>query len=269
MPDADLLLARIGLPDRPPATRDGLRAVHRAYVGRMPYETLTIHLGEHVPIDLDHLQERVLEGGRGGYCFELNGLLAWLLEELGFEVERRRARVAARGAGGPTNHLALVVRVPGENGAWLADAGLGEGWTDPLPLEQGTHGSLGWRLEREPGAWWVEQHAWGSFPGITIDDGVVGLEAFAEHHVRLQTDPESPFLGALVVQRASADRVVTLRARTLTARGPEVEESRILADRAEFERTLLAEFGIAVDEERGERLWRRVSAQHEAFLARS
>ena len=31
---------------------------------------------------------------RGGYCFEVNGLLGWALRELGFEVTRHSARFA-------------------------------------------------------------------------------------------------------------------------------------------------------------------------------
>ena len=267
MPDADLLLARIGLAERPPPTLAGLRAVHRAYVTRMPYETLAIFLGEHEPLDLDRLQARVLAGGRGGYCFELNGLLAWLLEALGFTVERRDARVAPRGADVPTNHLALVVFVPGGDGTWLADAGLGEGWTEPLPLVSGTHGALGWTLEREPGAWWIGHHTWGSFPGFTMLDPVVDLAAFAPHHERLQTHPESSFVGALVVQHVDDEQIVTLRARTLTVRGPEIDDKRVVSGPDDFRDTLLAEFGIVLGEE--ERLWLRVCAQHEAFVARS
>ncbi len=136
--DVAAVLGRIGLAAPPPPTADGLLALHRAYVARVPYEDLAIHLGEVGPLTVEHAAARILHGGRGGYCFEVNGVLASLLDALGFAVERREARVGAREADGPTNHLALVVRDTG-GGAWLAEAGYGEGWVDPLPLRAGTH----------------------------------------------------------------------------------------------------------------------------------
>ncbi len=271
MPDLQRLLARIGLDAAPPVDRAGLRTVHRAYLERVPYETLAIHLDEVAPLDLDVLAARVLADGRGGYCFELNGLLAWMLEALGFAVERRPGRVGARGAGGPTNHLGLVVGVPGEPGRWLADAGLGEGWLDPLPLRAGVHadpGGLGWTLERLPDGWWIGQHPWGSLPGVTLGEPRVELRAFSPHHKRLSRHPDSPFRRALVVQRPLEDRVLTLRARTLSARGPEGEERRVLADADDLAATLRREFSITLAGPRLTRLWSRVAAQHEAWAAR-
>lgn len=273
MPVLADLLTRIGLDAPPPPDLDGLRRVHRAYLERMPYETLAIHLEEVVPLDLDRLAERVLTGGRGGYCFELNGLLAWLLTELGFAVERREARVGLREADGPTNHLSLVVTVPGERGRWLAEAGLGEGWVDPLALQPGVHatpGRLGWTLQPFEDGWWIGHHPWGSFTGITMSAPEVGLDAFDPHHQRLSCDPSSSFMAALVVQRPLDDRILTLRARTLTVRGPEVDERRLLADHDDLAATLLEVFGIdpaTLGDERLDRLWSKVSAQHEAWRA--
>src|SRR5512139_1194232 len=138
------LLARIGLDAAPAADADGLRRAHRAFVSAVPYENIAVQLGECGPIDPPALARRVVDGRRGGYCFEINTVLALLLEELGFAVERHEAVVHGEG---PTNHMALVVTVDGRR--WLADAGLGEGFVDPLPLREGAHtgpGGLVWTL---------------------------------------------------------------------------------------------------------------------------
>src|SRR5664280_2032353 len=111
----DRLLRRIGLTGRPAADAAGLRVVHRAFVSHVPYEDLAVQLGESEPLDPLALVQRVLRGGRGGYCFEANTVLQSLLEALGFAVERRQGIVGARdahAAGAPTNHLALVVDTP-------------------------------------------------------------------------------------------------------------------------------------------------------------
>lgn len=271
MPDVDRLLARIGLTERPAADLDGLRTVHRAYLTRLPYETLHVHLDEYTPLDLDALQDRVTTGGRGGYCFELNGLLAWLLQALGFGVERREALVGPEEDDGPTNHLALVVSVPGQEGRWLADAGLGEGWIDPLLLVPGVQvgpGRLGWTLLRRPGAWWIGQHPWGGFAGVLVRDPPVTLDAFAPHHERLSCHPDSSFRRALVLQRPGDDAITTLRARTLTVRGPERDDTRMVEDRDAFATVLRDTFGVdpgILGEQRLERLWAAACAQHAAW----
>jgi N-hydroxyarylamine O-acetyltransferase len=271
--DVDELLAHVGLAGRPAPDAAGLRAVHRAYVGRVPYEDLAIQLGEVGPLDPRRIAARVLAGGRGGYCFEVNGLLAVLLEALGFGVERREARVGPRTGGGPVNHLALVVRTA-DGQPWLAEAGYGEGWVDPLPLRAGRHeqGPLHWTLAGpdDDGRWWVAQHGWGSTEGMLVDGPTVGLDAFAPHHERLSTAPDSPFVQTLVVESPRPDHVRTLRARTLSARGPHRDERHTLATRAELASVLRDEFGIdpaVLGPDRLERLWTRACEQHDRWAA--
>jgi hypothetical protein len=69
-----------------------------------------------------------------------------------------------------------------------------------------------------------------------------------------------------VAQRPLADRIVTLRSRTLSSVGPAVGEKRVLG-RDGFEHALRDVFGIAVRGERLERLWAKACAQHEAYVA--
>jgi arylamine N-acetyltransferase len=91
---------------------------------------------------------------------------------------------------------------------------------------------------------------------------------FEVDHDRLAHDLESSFVKTLVVQSAREDRIVTLRARTLSSIGPTVDERRVL-EREEFSSVLLEVFGITLAGERLERLWDKAAAQHEAFLARA
>ncbi|QEC46551.1 arylamine N-acetyltransferase [Baekduia soli] len=269
MPDPRPLLAHLGLTHRPAADAEGLRAVHRAYVSRVPYEALAVQLGEAGPLDPEALAARILSG-RGGYCFEVNTVLHDLLTALGFAVQRRAAIVGDRGAharGEPVNHLALVVTAAG--GEYLADAGWGEGPLDPVPLRPGAFrvGPLAWEVAREDGGWWVGQHRWGSSPGFRFADGALDLAAFAPHHERLSARPDSPFVRTLVVQRPHADRIVTLRARTRTVRGPGHDERAVLAGPQDFTAALRDDFGIpaaALGPRRLARLWALACAQHEA-----
>lgn len=238
--------------------------MHRAYLDRVRYEDIAVQLGECGPLDAAALTERVL-AGRGGYCFELNTVLGALLRAIGFRVTHHQAVV---GGEGPTNHMALVVEADGER--WLADAGLGEGFLDPLPLHEGAHtiGAFTYTLTREPaGTWWMGQHEWGSVSGFRMAAEPSPVAAFEPHHRRLSTDPGSSFVQTLVVQRPLGDRIVTLRARTLSEVGPAVDRRRVLADRAELA-NVLSSFGIRLDGARIDRLWVGADRQHEAFLAR-
>jgi N-hydroxyarylamine O-acetyltransferase len=259
------LLERIGLETMPPADAGGLHELHRAYVGSVPYEALAAQLGEGAPLDAGELTARVV-AGRGGYCFEVNTVLHALLWAAGFEVERRQANVNESEL---TNHMALVVTVDGEH--FLADAGLGEGPLDPVPLADGvrTPGPLSWAVERLEDGWRLRQHEYGSISGFTFGDEPSGLDAFQPHHHRLSSMPESGFVQTLVVQRPYEDRIVTLRSRTLSADGPGLRERVVLPDAPAFAAALRHEFGIDPDvlgEKRMDRLWARACAQHEAFV---
>jgi N-hydroxyarylamine O-acetyltransferase len=262
----DALLARIGL-DRPPdADEDGLRVLHRAYLERVPYEDIAVQLGETGPLDERELAARVLANGRGGYCFELNTLLAALLRLVGFSVTHHQAVV---GGDGPTNHMVLLVHL--DDAIWIADAGLGEGFMEPLPLREGTfeRGPFAYTLTREPeGTWWMGQHEWSSFSGFRMQSEQSSVADFEPHHRRLALEPESSFVRTLVVQSPRDDRIVTLRARTLSEIGPGVDTKRVLS-RQEFAPVLRDVFGIALGGERLERLWGRAVSQHETFMAAS
>ena len=86
--EVDRYLARIGA-DRG-AT---LAELHRAHATSITFEGLSAHVGEAVLLDPGALFEKLVEGGRGGYCFEQNLLFKAALEPLGYEVEPYLARV--------------------------------------------------------------------------------------------------------------------------------------------------------------------------------
>lgn len=125
-------LARIGLPAAPPAAdMDGLRTLQRAHLGTVPFENLSIHLGER--IDLTALPDKIVTRRRGGFCYELNGSFARLLTALGYTVTLHSARVwGGRRYGPPFDHLVLRVRL---DEPWLVDVGFGRFAHFPLRLD--------------------------------------------------------------------------------------------------------------------------------------
>src|SRR6266540_1131840 len=79
-----------------------LRELHRAHLLTVPFENLDIHLGRPILLDQEALFDKIVTRRRGGFCYELNGLFALLLRELGFDVTLLSAGVAhADGGFGP------------------------------------------------------------------------------------------------------------------------------------------------------------------------
>jgi N-hydroxyarylamine O-acetyltransferase len=129
-------LSRIGVPGpvRPDAA--ALCELHRAHQQAVPFENLSIHLGEPIALDEASLLGKVVTRRRGGFCYELNGSFALLLGALGFGIRRLAAGVwGGKSFGPPFDHLALLADVPG-GGTWLADVGFGSHSTYPLDFSR-------------------------------------------------------------------------------------------------------------------------------------
>src|SRR2546427_8621834 len=101
-----------------------LRALQVAHLLAVPFENLSIHAGQPIILEDDALFTKIVENGRGGFCYEANGLFAALLRALGFNVAMLSAEVAnAEGEFGPNfDHMALMVMLEQR---WLVDVGFG------------------------------------------------------------------------------------------------------------------------------------------------
>jgi len=278
--DVDAALARIGVEAEPPSI-DALFRIHRAYVETVPYETVWIHMDERWSIDPANSVRRIARQRRGGYCFHLNGALSVVLRELGYHVTRHIGGV--HGHGGPeldalTNHLVLVVHdLPTDDhpdGRWYADAGLGDGLHEPMPLRSGTceQGPLRFILEATDdciGDWHFVHDPTGSFAGMSFGEAEVGMDAFARRHEFLSTSPESSFAGTVTAQLRLADGTDILRGLVLTRRRGQHTTTETFEDRADWFALLADAFGIspAGPIVRLDALWARVTAAHEAWLA--
>ena len=127
-------LDRIGIarPDRPDA--DFLGRLHSRHVRTVPFENLSIHLGEDIPLETGALFDKIVSRRRGGYCYEVNGAFAALLRSLGYRVSLLAARVSSGEGFGPLSHLALRVDIDDE--PWLVDVGFGRNPELPLRLDE-------------------------------------------------------------------------------------------------------------------------------------
>ena len=131
--DTDSYLRRIGLGVRPALDEKGLRVVQVAHLETVPFENLDILSGRPLSLDLGALEAKVIRGRRGGFCYELNGLLAVLLEQLGVRVTRFAAETWSQDSeswGPPFDHLVLRVDL---DRPWLVDVGFGDSFRELEP----------------------------------------------------------------------------------------------------------------------------------------
>ena len=236
--DVDAYLARIGVP-RHGAT---LTALHRAHTRAVPFEDYDIHRGVPISLDEDDLFDKIVRRRRGGFCYELNGLFAALLRELGFAVTAVSAfSLDDDGTRGPDfDHMRLVV------GDRLVDVGNGAGRPEPVPLVPGEHGDtlverdgdLWWTCGRTGDGGWKRNWAWTPQPRALAD--------FTARCRYQQTHPESHFVQRRLAVLATRTGRISLLDGVFTeiVDGERIERTLD----AEQERALLAErFGIVLD----------------------
>jgi N-hydroxyarylamine O-acetyltransferase len=252
--------ARIGYDGTPRADLATLREIHRCQVESIPFENFDVQLGRPTGRDPRAAWAKLVGARRGGWCFEANGLFAWMLEAIGFKVRRLAGTVMREQAGDALigNHLVLIVEL---DRPYLADVGLGNGLIEPVPLEEGPirQGFKQMALERLDGRWWRFRNASGMMPpsfdfSLEIDD-----PALLDERCRwLQRDAESPFVRNAVVQCFRGDRFESLVGGAHTTYRADGAVTRMISDAADYAQTLRECFGLTLPE--AERLWPKVSA---------
>ncbi len=246
--NVDAYLARIAFSgDRTPHAAT-LRRLHRAHLMAVPFENLSIHAGEPIVLENEALFAKIVTRRRGGFCYELNGLFAGLLDALGFEVVMLSAGVMGEGGhfGPEFDHMTLMVTL-GER--WLADVGFGDSFLDPLLLDERgeqPQGDRSYRIDAA-GEDRVLYQRVGDGPLAPQYRFSLAPHAMPEYVARCryqETSPRSHFTQKRVCSMATPEGRVTLSDMTLivTRRGERTE--RELSGPDEHAAALREHFGI-------------------------
>ena len=254
--DVDLAAYSVRIGYRGPLdpTIEVLSALIAAHNRSIPFENLDPLFG--VPVDdlgAAALADKLIHRRRGGYCYEHNGLVGFVLEQMGFHVERLTGRVVWMTAPGDplpaVTHQVLSVSAPGVDGPHLVDVGFGgQTLTSPIrlvagPVQQTRHepyrlvdGDDGLVLQAQVRGQWQPLYEFTTHPRPRID-----LEVGSWY---VSTHPASHFVTGLTAARVTDEARWNLRGRNLAIHREGSTEKIRFETAAEVIEVLTGTFGI-------------------------
>jgi N-hydroxyarylamine O-acetyltransferase len=263
---------RIGWSGVTAPTLDTLGALLRAHNHNVPFENLDIQFGNTLTTKVEDAYDKIVNSGRGGWCYEQNGLFGWALSQIGFDVRRIAASVmrAHRGPTSHANHLTLIVSLPDDDARWLVDAGFGGSLLQPIQLEEGAHYhppfTVGLRqLDDDSWQFW-ESLDDGEF-SFDFEDVPADERAMSDRCHYLQTDPESGFVQNLVCQLRRPYSHIVLRGRVFSIVTSDGKHKRVLDSSDELVATLSDKFNLIAPE--AANLWGQICERHKELSAKN
>jgi len=239
------------------AAPDMLGELVRRHVATFAFSSVGPRLGDPLPLEPDAIFDRIVVRRRGGYCFEQNGLMFVVLEQLGLDPRLVLGRVLLSGNPHPgLTHRISVVEL--DAGPHVVDVGFGaRGPHLPVPLGGDVVGST-WRrfrvVELRPGHWTMQTAA---------DDGWLSLYRFELHeygasdcevgHFYSHRHPAATFVRTLVASRILDDEVRSLAGRDYRVLRADGEQRRTV-EAADLQALLADELEIRVTAEEAARL---------------
>lgn len=215
-PDTSALTAyvdRIGSPEVTGPDLSTLRRIVAAHTRAIAFENLDPFTRRDVRLDQESLVAKLVNGGRGGWCFEQNHLLRAALDTLGYRTTGLAARVLwgrpADAPATPQSHMLLRVDLP--EGPHVVDVGFGGlTLTGVLALEPHVEQATphepfrllpdgdGFVMQARAGAEWRSLYRFDLTPQQPADYEVTNW--YLGHH------PASHFLATVMAARPDTDR---------------------------------------------------------------
>jgi N-hydroxyarylamine O-acetyltransferase len=238
-------------------------------VHTVSFENINVQLRRPLTLDVEEIYEKIVERRRGGWCYELNGLMAWALREIGFDVMRMSAGVMRESLGDQQlgNHLCLLVRL---ERPYVVDVGFGSSLLEPLALEHGSRDDAPYRValaELDDAYWRFTEQEQGTpfsfdFKPVPADESLLAAKCLYQ-----QTSAASPFVQNLVAKRRVADAYLTLRGRVFTSSSVRGNQRTVLNSAEEVVACLRERFDLDVPDSVS--LWPAICARHDAVFKNS
>ncbi|MBC3776932.1 arylamine N-acetyltransferase [Pseudomonas sp. SWRI99] len=248
-----LYLQRLGFDAPPSPTLATLRQLQLRHTAVFVFENLATVTGAPVLIDLPSTEEKILLGGRGGYCYELNKLFFTLLLELGFDVRAISGRVVMNQPEGSwtarTHRLSLVTL---DGVRYITDVGFG-GMVPTAPLMLDTEAVQPtphepYRIEKQADGYMLHANVAGEWRPMYLFD--LQRQEDIDYTVGnwyVSTHPDSPFAQRLMVARTGEGWRKTLNNGSFALhRIGDESERRDVTQVDELIELLAREFGLQV-----------------------
>jgi len=227
-----------------------LRRLTAAHLLNIPFENVSSILrrqanaaGPVPELDPSEVLERWERGTAGGVCFEIAGMLGWLLRALGYRAHNVLGFILF-----PGSHQALVAEIQGQS--YLVDVGCGAPLFEPIPLGRSVeahHAGLGFRFSPSgtSDSWQQDRLIDGQWvPFCQYDlrplDPRDGAAAYQRHH----TPGQSWVVDNLVIIRCLQDQVLVLRDREFTRFTPGSKVSQTIAEPKSRAQLVARAFGL-------------------------
>lgn len=245
----DQYLRRIDYAGPLEPTYSVLRELQKNHLLNIPFENLDIHTGRQIILDVEKIYEKVVVGGRGGFCYELNELFHELLVTLGFQARRISARVF-NGQGDYTqefDHMAVLVQIGDQQ--YLTDVGFGEFALEPLMLQEGV-------VQKDPrGEFIIDRYGreyWrvskrgpeGNTPEYIFTDVPRQLAEYAGMCHYHQTSPDSHFTAKRLISRPTENGRITITGDQLKISEKDAVKEFTIKDESEFANLLWQYFKV-------------------------
>lgn len=203
----DTYLERIGVAGPVSIDRRGLVRLHRAHLLNVTWEAIDCFMDWPTSLDPAAAHAKIVHAGRGGWCFEMNGLFGAALQALGFKVTRLAACVNLPKLGHAAigNHLTLRVDL---DRPFLAEVGVADALIDPVPMALGAFEQRGFafRIDLAESGWLrLHNHKLGVAETVDLKPDYCDEAALQRSMEWLQRDAASPFRNALSVFRHVED----------------------------------------------------------------
>lgn len=265
-PELNAYFVRIGFGGEPRADLATLTVLQAAHLAAIPFEAIDTQLGTPPGLDPDTIFAKLVTARRGGWCYEMNGLLGRVLVTIGFKVTRLAGGVMRQVLGDFVlgGHLCLRVDL---DQPYLVDCGFGGALLAPIPLRKGEHSFPPFTVSltrTEDGFWRFTQQGHGAPFSFDFRDEPADEALLADRCAWQGTHAESNFTQNLVAHRRAGARHVTLRGRVIETSTPAGTERRVLASPDELVLALRTEMDLDVPQVAG--LWDRVCARHEELF---
>jgi len=219
----------------------------------LPFENLDIHLGKKIVLAESQIYQNIVVCGRGGFCYELNGLFCWLLRSFGFSVSMVSSQVYRPAEDRFTpefDHMVLLVDL---EKTYLVDVGFGDAFRKPIALPDGIVEDISGRyrirpigsahetyvLQKQDKDNWQHVYSFTARPRVISD--------FEEMCTFNQTSPESHFTQEIICTIATKNGRVSLSDDFLTITDRNSKTKINVISDEDFKQKLRDHFGIQLN----------------------